>query len=137
MHVSFQHQKWNVHVRAFIITGKEELTVLHNTHRYNSLNRSCWNVINFFFQVTLESNLSFWWLNSIVCDYIFRIAMVGVIYNEFSEHPCTFDDDGVIINVFAIETVRGFTGCTWRMFVVFTLPWDKRISNQQPHQKNF
>lgn len=48
--------------------------------------------------------------------------MVGVIHNEFSEHPCTFDDDGVIITVFAIDTVRGFTGGTRRVFVVFTLP---------------
>lgn len=47
--------------------------------------------------------------------------MVGVIHNKLSEHPCTFDDDGVVINVFGIDTVRGFAGGTWRVFVVFTL----------------
>lgn len=62
--------------------------------------------------------------------------MVGVIHNKLPEHPSTFDDDGVVINVFGIDTVRGFAGGTRRVFVVFTLPWDKRISDQQPHQKN-
>lgn len=47
--------------------------------------------------------------------------MIGVIHNKLPEHPSTFDDDGVVINVFGIDTVRGFTGGTWRVFVVFTL----------------